>query len=196
MTFDKIFRRIHSFILSFFNFFGEVTKIVIVALLIVLPVRYFLVQPFFVRGESMEPNFLDQEYLLIDEISYRFSDPARGDVVVFHYPRNPSDYYIKRVIGLPGERLVGRDDKITVYSDAYPEGLVLDESVYLPAPEGLGAFEVQTLGEGEYFMVGDNRSRSYDSRRWGPMDKKYIVGKVWLVVWPFPRAQAVTAPTY
>src|SRR3989338_7754807 len=186
----------HAFMRAFFNFFGEVTKIVIVALLIVLPVRYFLVQPFFVRGESMEPNFLDQEYLLIDEISYRFSDPARGDVVVFHYPRNPSDYYIKRVIGLPGERLVGRDDKITVYSDAYPDGLVLDESAYLPASEGLGAFEVQVLGEGEYFMVGDNRSRSYDSRRWGPMDKKYIVGKVWLVVWPFPRAQAVTAPPY
>lgn len=179
-----------------FSFIGEITKIVVVALLIVLPIRYFLVQPFFVRGESMEPNFYDKEYLLVDEISYRFTKPQRGEVIVFRWPRDPSQYYIKRIIGLPGEKISARNGKMKVISDDNPEGLILEEAKYLPSSEGLGDFDVNELKGDEYFLMGDNRPRSSDSRRWGAVESKYIVGKVWLVVWPFPRAQAVSAPQY
>jgi signal peptidase I len=81
----------------------EFLKIVIVSLLIILPIRYFIIQPFYVKGASMEPNFHDREYLIIDEISYRFNEPQRGQVIVFRYPNNPQEYFIKRVIGLPGD---------------------------------------------------------------------------------------------
>ena len=178
-----------------FNFFGELLLSVVVALVIVLPVRYFLVQPFFVKGESMEPNFTDSEYLLIDEVSYRLGKPQRGEVIVFHYPRDPSQYYIKRIIGLPGEHLVGKDNKVTVYSPTNSNGLAIDESSYLPHAGSLGNFNV-TLANNEFFVLGDNRDRSYDSRSWGKLTSNYIIGKVWLVVWPFPKAQAFTNPVY
>lgn len=181
---------------SVFNFFGELVKIVIIALVIVLPVRYFLVQPFFVSGESMEPTFANREYLLIDEISYRLNNPTRGDVVVFHPPLNPAEYYIKRVIGLPGERLVSDGSAIKVYVPNAPAGRVLDEVSYLgKGLNATGGFDV-TLKPNEFFMLGDNRGSSYDSRRWGPIVRNAIVGKVWLVVWPFPKAQAFSSPIY
>lgn len=179
---------------SVFNFFGEVAKIVIVALLIVVPIRTFLVQPFFVKGESMAPAFQDQEYLLIDEFSYRLGEPRRGDVVVFHYPNDKRQYYIKRVVGLPGERVKAENNQVKIYSREHLAGLVLDEQAYVSG-ETPGNFDV-TLKANEYFVLGDNRNRSYDSRSWGALDRALIVGKVWLVVWPFPRAQAFSPPNY
>ena len=179
-----------------FKFFGEVIKIIVISLLIVLPIRHFLVQPFFVRGSSMEPTFSSQEYLLVDEISYRFRSPQRGEVVIFHFPRDPKQYYIKRIIGLPGEKIVISDGKVTVYSKDFPKGKTLDESDYLP-PGHLtpGTFET-ILEQGQYFVSGDNRQASFDSRRWGALDREYIVGRVWLRIWPFNKVEAFTSPQY
>ena len=117
---------------KFFLFVWEITKVVCISLAIILPVRYYLIQPFYVKGESMIPNFHDQEYLIVDEISYRFIAPERGQVIVFRYPRNPQEYFIKRIIALPGEEVQIKDGKVIVYNEANPNGFALDEK-YLPA---------------------------------------------------------------
>lgn len=170
------------------SFWWETVKVVIISSAIVLPVRYFLIQPFFVRGSSMEPNFDSGQYLVIDEISYRFEDPQRGDVVVFKYPLDPSQYYIKRLVGLPGEVVEIKDGQITVYNGEYPEGVLLDESAYLAG----GAFTQRDirmkLGAEEYFVLGDNRVASSDSRRWGALPEGNIIGRVWLRAWPLATA--------
>ncbi|PIZ77308.1 MAG: signal peptidase I, partial [Parcubacteria group bacterium CG_4_10_14_0_2_um_filter_7_35_8] len=116
---------------NFFIFVWETIKIVILALLIVLPIRYFVFQPFIVRGQSMEPNFQNGNYLIIDEISYRFKEPARGEVIVFRYPYNPSQRYIKRIIGLPGETIEIRDTQVYVF-DKNGQKITLKEDTYLP----------------------------------------------------------------
>ena len=97
-------------------FLWETAKIIIISLAIIIPVRYFLIQPFFVRGASMEPNFHDGEYLIIDELSYRLGEPERGDVIIFKYPKDPSQYYIKRIIGLPTETVEIKDGQIIIYN--------------------------------------------------------------------------------
>ena len=113
---------------NFFSFVWEVTKIVIIAAVIVIPIRYFLFQPFFVRGQSMDPNFENGDYLIIDEISYRFRSPQRGEVVVFKYPEDPSQRFIKRIIGLPGETIEIKNGEITVYNQDGTQ--ILNESEY------------------------------------------------------------------
>ena len=95
-------------------FVWETIKVVVVSLAIILPIRYYLVQPFFVKGASMEANFEDGDYLLVDEISYRFSEPARGDVIIFRYPEDRSQFFIKRIIGLPGETVEIKSNKVTI----------------------------------------------------------------------------------
>lgn len=162
------------------NFVWEILKIVIISLAIIIPIRYFLIQPFFVKGASMEPNFLDGDYLIIDEISYRFEAPQRGEVVIFRYPLDPSQFFIKRVIGLPNENVKVEDGNVFINS------VQLDESKYLQGIETAGNVEVQ-LGDNEYFVLGDNRNASSDSRRWGEVDKKFIIGRAWLRAWPFNR---------
>lgn len=175
-------------------FFWEVAKIVILALVIVIPIRYFVFQPFIVKGISMEPNFHDGDYLIIDELSYLFRAPERGEVVVFRYPQNPSQRFIKRIIGLPQEKIELKEDKIII-TDKFGETQVLDENNYLSFQTWLGQTQVK-LDEGEYFVLGDNRNHSFDSRKWGTLNKKYIVGRVLLRAWP-PKAMAyILSPTY
>lgn len=159
----------------------EISKIVIIALLIVVPIRYFLFQPFLVHGSSMEPNFHNGDYLIIDEVSYRFREPKRNEVVVFHYPEDPKYEYIKRIVGLPGETVKVDEGKVTVYSEDKKE--VLKEE-YLPTSADTPGNTEVTLESNEYFVLGDNRSASSDSRRWGPLKEKYIVGKVWFHLKP------------
>ena len=166
------------------DFTWEILKIVIISLVIIVPIRYFLIQSFFVKGASMEPNFLDGDYLIVDEISYRFDLPERGDVVIFRYPLDPSQFFIKRVIGLPGEKIKVIDDVVFV------NGEQLDESKYLQGVVTAGNVEV-VLGNDEYFVLGDNRQASSDSRRWGEVNKKFIIGRAWLRAWPFYRLGAV-----
>src|SRR4030043_2387602 len=114
------------------EFFVEIIKVVIISLAIIIPVRYFLIQPFYVKGASMEPSFHDHEYLIINEITYRINEPQRGDIIVFRYPKDPSQYYIKRVIGLPSEKIKIKDGKIFIYNSQYENGIELTEQIYLP----------------------------------------------------------------
>lgn len=181
-------------ILSILLFLFEILKIVIIALLIVIPIRYFLFQPFFVRGPSMEPSFANGDYLIIDELSYRFSAPQRGDVIVFKYPYNPSQRFIKRIIGLPGETVEIKNGKVIIYSSQ--GGRILDESEYLSSNTQTPGEVRITLGNDEYFVLGDNRSVSADSRSWGPLKREYIIGKVFLRAFPFTALAKIETPTY
>ncbi len=178
---------------KFFSFVLETIKVVILAAVIVIPIRYFIFQPFFVQGISMEPNFGSGDYLIIDEITYRFRDPQRGEVVVFKYPKNPSQRYIKRIIGLPGEAIEIKEGKIIIIDEA--ESQTLDESGYLPLGQTSGNIRVSLL-ENEYFVLGDNRAFSSDSRRWGPLPRENIVGRVYIRAWPFTALAKFEAPAY
>ena len=178
----------------FFSFILDVVKIVVVALIIVLPIRYFLFQPFLVSGSSMEPNFHNGDYLIVDEISYHLHNPRRGEVIVFRYPLDPSKRFIKRVIGLPGETLTIQEGRINI-KEAGGEEVVLDESSYLKLAPNLNDFSV-TLGDNQYFVMGDNRNFSFDSRSWGPVSGNNIIGRVWLKLWPFPQIGPIPLPNY
>lgn len=170
---------------KFFLFVWDLSKVVLISAAIIIPIRYFLIQPFFVKGASMEPNFLDKQYLIVDELSYRFTSPERGQVIVFRYPRDPQEYFIKRLIGLPGEQVQVKDGKVTIFNDEYPDGMVLNES-YLP--ENLETFSDSedkiTVGSDEYFVLGDNRSASKDSRYFGTVNKSFVTGKILFRGWP------------
>lgn len=171
------------------SFLWEILKIVIISLVIIIPIRYFLIQPFFVRGASMESNFYDGDYLIINEIGYRFEGPQRGDVIVFKYPLDTSQYYIKRIIGLPGETVEIKDGNIIIYNQEYPTGFILDESLYLEESEiTYGTMKIG-LDENDYFVLGDNRDASSDSRRWGLLPQHYIIGEAWIRAWPFSRVE-------
>lgn len=184
-------RRLYSFL----SFIGEVLKMTLISLAIVLPIRYFLIQPFYVKGASMEPTFYDHEYLIIDEITYRFREPERGEVIVFRYPMAPNQYFIKRLIGLPGEKIKIQNNQITI-TDTQGKEFVLNEPYlsFQDSPKHLDT-EIE-LKEDEYFVLGDNRSESFDSRFFGPVKRKYIVGRVWLRGWPFNRITKFTPPNY
>jgi len=178
---------------TFRSFIVEVVKIVVIAAVIVVPIRFFLFQPFFVNGESMNPNFDDGDYLIIDEISYRFSAPQRGDVIVFKYPEDPVNRFIKRIVGLPGETVRVSEGEVTIVSG--DRIMNLDEE-YLPEDISTsGSLEV-ALGDDQYFVLGDNRPYSFDSRRFGPLLKKYITGKVFFRAWPLESASIIKQPSY
>jgi len=163
----------------------EITEVFLIAIIAVAAIKYFLIQPFIVNGASMENMFSDGDYLLIDEISYRFQDPQRGDVVVFHSPQDYSVYYIKRIVGLPGETVDVENDQVKIENKEHPEGFLLDESYLSPlrSTGWVGSKRV-TLGQTQYFVLGDNRLNSLDSRFWGPLEKSAIVGIVRLRLWP------------
>lgn len=176
------------------SFIWDIVKIVIIALAIVIPIRYFVFQPFFVEGSSMEPNFHNGDYLIVDEISYRFSKPHRGDVIVFRYPNDPTKRFIKRVIGLPGETVEVKNGKVIIFKGS--KEIKLDESTYLPnylvTPDCKPFF----LKNGDYFVLGDNRTRSFDSEDWGAVPRENIIGKVVIRAWPFVAFAKVEAPNY
>jgi len=176
-------------------FLLEFIKLALVAFITIFLVRYFLFKPFYVKGASMEPNFHEHEYLIIDELSYRFHEPLRGEVIVFKYPENPSEYFLKRIIGLPGETVKIAEGKVTVYNKEHPEGVVIDES-YLPQDLKTIGERITVLNDEQYFVLGDNRPNSHDSRGFGPVDKSLIVGRAWFRGWPFSRVQLFGAPTF
>ncbi len=175
---------------NFFSFVWEIAKVLIISAAIILPIRYFLIQPFFVKGASMEPNFHDQEYLIVDEISYRFRQPDRGEVIVFRYPRNPQEYFIKRIIGLPGEDVQIKDGKVFIFNENYPEGFVLDETYLPPNFATFNQDETRVkVGPDEFYVLGDNRGASKDSRYFGAFDKSFITGKILFRGWPINKIQ-------
>lgn len=179
---------------KFFSFAWEISKIVIIALAIVIPVRYFLFQPFFVIGQSMEPNVENGNYLIVDEISYRFRNPERGEIIVFRFPKNPSERFIKRVIGLPGETVDIKDGKVKIYENNKEK--TLNESKYLD-PNLFTQGDVKiTLNKNQFFVMGDNRPFSYDSRRFGVVPRKNIIGRAVLRLFPLNSIDEIKAPAY
>jgi signal peptidase I len=162
----------------------DLVRFIIITLLIVIPVRAYVAQPFIVSGESMVPTFDDGEYLIIDELTYHVREPERGEVVVFRYPNDPSKFFIKRVIGLPGETVVLQGTKTSVI-DTSGKTITLDEP-YISAPFSIT--ETLELKEGEYFVMGDNRPVSSDSRVWGPLPRDNIKGRVLFRLLPVNRA--------
>jgi len=176
------------------SFVWELARVVIIAFVIMLVFRLFIAEPFIVSGSSMVPNFHNREYLIVNKIGYHLNAPERGDVIVFKYPRDTSQYFIKRVIGLPGEKVKISDGRVTIYNSAHPQGQVLDEP-YLPNQDvTFGGEATTTLGSNEYFVLGDNRQASSDSRVWGILPKNDIVGKVWLRVFPIGEFGVITHP--
>lgn len=166
----------------------EVIKVVLISLAIIVPIRLFLVQPFYVEGASMEPNFYDKEYLIINEISYRFDSPQRGEVVIFKSPADDRVYYIKRVIALPGEAVEVRSGHIYINNQELKESYIGKFSNDNQAPV--------TLGDNQYYLLGDNRTNSHDSRKFGPIDRDRLIGKVWLRGWPVDRINTFNLPMY
>ncbi|OHA58529.1 MAG: signal peptidase I [Candidatus Vogelbacteria bacterium RIFOXYD1_FULL_44_32] len=163
----------------------DVLRFALITLVIVIPVRAYVAQPFIVSGVSMVPTFENGEYLIIDEMSYHFREPERGEVVVFRYPKDPSKFYIKRVIGLPGETITISPTAINIKTTANQD-ITLTEP-YLGADISYTA-ETISLGADEYFVLGDNRNASSDSRIWGPVADKFIKGRVGLRLFPLKTA--------
>lgn len=156
------------------DFWKELFKLVLLSILIVMPFRLFIAQPFLVEGASMDPTFETGDYLIVDEFTYRFKTPARGSILIFKYPNDPGKSFIKRVIGLPGETISIFGGQVTIINREHPEGFVLDEPYV-----GLGKDDTlsYTLGASEYFVMGDNRLGSADSRIWGPVPQDNIIGR-------------------
>lgn len=163
------------------SFFGEMIRFAIITLAIVLPIRFFVAEPFIVSGASMEPTFKTGQYLIVDQLTYRFENPKRGEVIIFRYPNDPSKYFIKRIVGLPGETVVLSGTSVTIKNKKYPDGFSVDQS-YIANIKPENATYV--LGADQYFVMGDNRPASSDSRVWGPLPKNDIVGRAFVRLFP------------
>jgi len=166
-----------------FSFIREIIQIVFIALLIVIPIRYFLFQPFIVMGVSMEPNFHHGEYLIVDQISYRFRDPKRGEVIILNGPGITNHFYIKRIIGLPGETIKIEDGQIIIFNQQ--KKMLLDESSFLLENIQTSGNIKYVLNQNEYFVLGDNRAASSDSRQFGALERRDIIGRAIIRAWPF-----------
>jgi signal peptidase I len=166
---------------TFWKDLKEVVGFALIVLVILVPLRLFVAQPFVVVGDSMDPTFATGEYLIVDELSYHLHAPGRGDVIVFKYPLDTTKYFIKRIIGLPGETLVFKGKTITIKNSANPNGFVLNES-YLSYTNNTD--ETITLDDSHYFVMGDNRPVSLDSRSWGPLPKNLIIGRAFARLLP------------
>jgi signal peptidase I len=159
----------------------ELVRFAIIAVAIVIPIRIFIAQPFIVSGSSMFPTFEDKQYLIVDEISYRLGAPERGDVVVFKYPNDTTKFFIKRIIGLPGETVNIKGSDVTIINKENPNGIKLEQ----PFVKNESSNDLtRTLTADEYFVMGDNRSGSFDSRSWGPVPKNLLVGRAFLRLLP------------
>lgn len=164
--------------------FWDLARFAIIAIIIVIPIRVFIAQPFIVSGSSMVPTFENGEYLIIDEISYRLENPQRNDVVVFRYPNDTKKFFIKRIIGLPNEIVDIDGSSITIINEEYPEGFKLEQPYVKNLAKNNMRFE---LKNDEYFVMGDNRIASSDSRYWGAVQRKLIIGKAFLRLLPINK---------
>lgn len=168
--------------------FWELVRFAFVALLIVIPIRLFIAEPFRVSGSSMYPTFFDKDYLIIDKLTYEFSEPKRDDVVVFVYPdpnpENPRKFFIKRIIGLPNETVDIKGGTITITNEKHKDGFALDQPFVEHTGNNNMHFELKS---DEYFVMGDNRTASSDSRYWGPVRKDHLTGRAFLRLLPFKK---------
>ncbi len=165
---------------------GEVVKYLLIALVIVVPFRIFIAQPYIVSGSSMDPTFKDGDYLIVDQVSKRFELPERESVVIIRYPKNRSKFFIKRLIAFPGEKVEIRNGSVYISNPEEPNGFkVSDSHVVYTKNENFSL----TLGDDEYFVMGDNRAGSSDSRIWGPIKKKDIVGSPLIKLLPLSEIE-------
>lgn len=162
----------------------DIIKFLAPVIVVVFIFRTFVAQPFIVDGESMSPQFHTGHYLIIDELSYRFHEPRRGDVIVLRYPLDPKRFFLKRIIGIPGDRVVIKDGKVIVFNTENPNGAVLSEPYETQVTFPAGPYRDVILGEDEYFAMGDNRAGSSDSRSWGILPRKNITGRALLRLFP------------
>lgn len=186
---------------SFFIVVFEIIKTIIIVGCLALLLRIYLIQPFIVEGSSMSKTLSNNDYLLIDKVSYRLHPARRGDIIVFRYPKNPKLNYIKRVIGLPGERIKITPNAVEIFNNDHPvSGIKLDES-YLKDPRGKmingyqKSIEVE-IPENQYFVMGDNRLGSSDSREWGLLPKANIIGRSLVRLFPIQDFEIIDYPTY
>ena len=179
------------------SFFLDIIETVVIALSVFLIIYLFFMQPHQVNGQSMVPTFLDRQYLLTDKVSYKLNTPERRDMIVFHAPDDAgcppggSCDFIKRIIGVPGDTIEVKEGKV------FLNGLLLEED-YLPASytTQAGAYtrnKTITLRDNEYFVMGDNRDHSSDSRAWGPIGFEDMVGRVFFRYWPLSKAGFIKA---
>jgi signal peptidase I len=162
----------------------EFVKFALIAVIIVIPIRMYIAQPFIVSGSSMFPTFHDGEYLIVDELSYNLGEPKRYDPIIFHYPKDHKKYFIKRIIGLPNETVIINNGIVTIKNNEFPEGFNLEEK-YIN--EKFGTDGIYINNEDEYFVMGDNRNFSSDSRVWGKLTSDLIVGRAYLRLLPLNR---------
>jgi len=162
----------------------ELIRFIIIAAVIIIPFRIFIAQPFIVNGASMDPTFATNQYLIVDQLTYKSSEPHRGDVVIFRFPLNPKDFYIKRVIGLPNETITLQGSEVYIQEAGVEKSFKLEEPyIIFQSNNNL----LVTLGDDEFFVMGDNRPNSSDSRSWGVLPRKLIVGKAFLRLLPFNK---------
>ena len=185
---------------DFWQFSAELIKTALVVAVLAYVIRLFVIQPFIVDGSSMFPRFQTNDYLLVDKVSYRFHTPNRGDIVVFKYPLDTSVNYVKRIIGLPGETVRIQNGTVSILSGNQAQGTSLTEpyinggaKTLLPSEAAQADFVVPT---GHYFVLGDNRPASSDSREWGLLPQEDIIGKVIVQAYPLSRLHVVSAQTY
>ncbi len=183
-----------SSLAAFANFILSSIEAIVVALAISVVVYLFFMTPHEVVGTSMVPNFQNGEHLIANKIIYRISEPQRGDVIIFAY--NEKQDFIKRIIGLPGDSVSLRDGKLYINDRALVESEYLDPVVYTRGGDALSEGQTVVVGEGEYFVCGDNRPHSSDSREFGTIQKSSIKGKVWVVYFPFTSMRFVDHARY
>lgn len=168
------------------------------AFIIFILIDTFVMQPHVVKGNSMLPNFHTQERIFTESVSYRFNPPKRGDIVVFRYPYAPENEYIKRIVGLPGEEIRLTGSGVVIYNSGHPQGFTLNEGYLSPGMRTLGKKFLPEntnykIPVNSYFVLGDNRGESSDSREWGNVPKSNIIGRVFLRYWP-PTALTFIGP--
>lgn len=168
------------------NFFKEIIKFTVIVLIIVIPIRTYIAQPFIVDGPSMDPSFNTGQYLIVDQLTYNFTDPKRQDVIVFRYPNNPKVFFIKRIIGLPGETVSIDSGKVSIINKENPDGFLLTET-YISSNHKSSDSLNKKLSDDEYFVMGDNRAESSDSRLWGALERRYVVGRALFRLFPITK---------
>jgi signal peptidase I len=173
-------------------FFTDILEVIVLAVGIFLIVYLLILRPHKIKGQSMDPTFPDGEYILTEKVSYYRNDPKRGDVIVFKPPIS-EDEFIKRVIGLPGETVMIRNNKVFINDIELKEDYIKVDTY---GGSFLNEGEKYTVPAGNYFVIGDNRPHSSDSRAWGPITKKVITGKAWLIYFPFNLGGFVEEPEY
>ena len=180
----------------YFLWLVDIIKLIVIAFAVVWLVHRFLFQPFYVVGPSMEPSFYDKEYLIVEKISYLTSKPSRGDVVVLMLANGSKDFLIKRIIGLPGEKISIKNDQIYIYDKIEEQDKLLKEGDYLSIGATTPGDISVSLLDNEYYVLGDNRNKSRDSRVFGPVQRDNLIGKAWFRGLPFEEAGLIKIPIY